>query len=81
MSKQLDKARAAAKKKNYEYAFELYALHLKLKPDDVEARLELRKSERLHKKLSGGGGWGAAVRQCPRARIPGDRPCGGDPRL
>ena len=56
MSKQLDKARAAVKKKNFEYAAELYNLHLKANPGDLEARRELRASERANKKLNGGGG-------------------------
>lgn len=55
MSKQLDKARAAVKKKNFEYAAELYNLHLKVNPDDLDARKELRVSERAHKKINGGG--------------------------
>lgn len=56
MSKQLDKARAAVKKKNFEYAAELYNLHLKGTPGDLDARKELRAAERAHKKLNGGGG-------------------------
>lgn len=55
MSKQLDKARAAVKKKNFEYAAELYNLHLKGNPGDLDARKELRAAERAHKKLNGGG--------------------------
>lgn len=55
--KQLDKARAAVKKKNYEYAAELYLLHLKATPGDIEARAELRAAQRAQKKVSGGGGW------------------------
>ncbi|MGE0707555.1 MAG: tetratricopeptide repeat protein [Planctomycetota bacterium] len=56
MSKQLDKAREAVKKKNFEYATELYNLHLKANPADLEARRELRAAARAHKKLNGGGG-------------------------
>ncbi|MBL4844652.1 MAG: tetratricopeptide repeat protein [Planctomycetes bacterium] len=55
MSKQLDKARAAVKKKNFEYAAELYNLHLKITPGDLDARRELRAASRAHKKLNGGG--------------------------
>ena len=55
-TKQLDKARAAVKKKNYEYAAELFVLHLKMHPDDIDARKECRTAERLKKKVSGGGG-------------------------
>lgn len=61
-SKQLDKARAAVKKKNYEYAAELYNLHLKANPTDVDARRELRTAERQHKKLNGGTGFMAKAR-------------------
>jgi tetratricopeptide (TPR) repeat protein len=56
-TKQLDKARAAVKKKNFEYAAELYVLHLKMNPGDVDARKECRSAERARKKLSGGGGF------------------------
>ncbi len=55
-SKLLDKARAAVKKKNFEYAAELFGQYLKATPGDVEARQELRAAERAQKKLSGGGG-------------------------
>jgi tetratricopeptide (TPR) repeat protein len=61
-SKQLDKARAAVKKKNYEYAAELYNLHLKMNPGDVDARKECRTAERAMKKLSGGGGFMAKAK-------------------
>jgi tetratricopeptide (TPR) repeat protein len=55
LSKQLDRARQAVKKKNFEYAAELYNLHLKAVPGDLPARRELRAAERAHKKLNGGG--------------------------
>src|SRR4051812_35493914 len=54
-SKQLDKARDAVKKKNYEYAVHLYIAHLTTSPSDVGARKELRDAERAWKKLSGSG--------------------------
>ena len=60
--KQLEKARAAASKKNFEYAIELYLLHLKATPDDVGARNELRVAERQQKKMAGGGGFMAKAR-------------------
>lgn len=56
MSKQLTKARAAVKKKNFEYAAELYTLHLKVQPGDLDARKELRAAARANKKLNGGSG-------------------------
>ena len=62
LSKQLDKARAAVKKKNFEYAAELYNLHLKVTPGDVEARKELRAASRAHKKLNGSTGFMAKAR-------------------
>lgn len=62
MSKQLDKARAAVKKKNFEYAAELYNLHLKAQPGDLDARKELRAAERANKKLNGGTGFMAKAR-------------------
>ncbi|MBI3722561.1 hypothetical protein HY251_01190 [bacterium] len=45
-SKLVERGREAAKKKNYDYAVELYIEHLKVKPGDVEARKELRMVER-----------------------------------
>lgn len=54
-NKLVDKARAAVKKKNFEYAAELFVQYLKAHPDDVDVRLELRVAERAQKKLSGGG--------------------------
>src|SRR5207237_148938 len=45
-SKLVERAREAAKKKNYDYAVELFLEHLKVAPGDVEARKELRKVER-----------------------------------
>ncbi|RMG07754.1 MAG: hypothetical protein D6731_23070 [Planctomycetota bacterium] len=61
-SKHLEKARAAVKKKNFEYAAELYLLHLKMHPGDVEARRECRSAERAMKKLKGSGGFMAKAR-------------------
>lgn len=62
MSKQLDKARAAVKKKNFEYAAELYNLYLKVSPGDLDARKELRAASRAHKKLNGSTGFMAKAR-------------------
>lgn len=45
-SKLVERAREAAKKKNYDYAVELFLEHLKVAPGDVDARRELRKVER-----------------------------------
>lgn len=45
MSKLLDKARAAVKKKNYDYALELFSQHLSAYPSEVDVRRELRDAE------------------------------------
>ena len=51
-SKMVEKAREAAKKKNFDYAVTLYLEHLKVTPGDVEARKELRATARERFKLS-----------------------------
>jgi tetratricopeptide (TPR) repeat protein len=51
-SKLVDRAREAAKKKNYDYAVELFLEHLKVTPGDVEARKELRFVERERFKVN-----------------------------
>ena len=51
-SKMVEKAREAAKKKNYDYAVELYLEQLKVTPGDIEARKELRSVERERMKLN-----------------------------
>lgn len=48
----VDKAREAAKKKNYDYAVEMYNEHLKLTPGDVDSRKELRLVERERFRLN-----------------------------
>ena len=50
--KMVVRAREAAKKKNYDYAVELYLEHLKLKPSNIEARKELRAVERERHKVN-----------------------------
>ena len=45
-SKMAERAREAAKKKNYDYAVELFIEHLKVSPADIDARRELRAVER-----------------------------------
>src|SRR5947209_6593484 len=50
-SKLVERAREAAKKKNYDYAVELYIEHLKVKPGDVESRKERRSFERIIKAI------------------------------
>ena len=45
MSKLLEKARAAVKKKNYDYALELFTQHLSAYPNEVDVRRELRDAE------------------------------------
>lgn len=61
-NKQLDKARDAVKKKNYEYAVTLFVEYLKAQPSDVAARKELREAERAWKRMSGGGGFMANMK-------------------
>jgi tetratricopeptide (TPR) repeat protein len=51
-SKLVERARDAMKKKNYDYAVELYLEHLKVTPADVDARRELRACERERYKLN-----------------------------
>lgn len=51
-SKLVEKAREAARKKNYDYAVTLYLEHLKVQPGDVEARKELRVTARERHKMS-----------------------------
>ncbi|HZU97835.1 MAG TPA: tetratricopeptide repeat protein, partial [Planctomycetota bacterium] len=51
-SKLVERAREAAKKKNYDYAIELYLEHLKVTPADVDARRELRLVERERFKVN-----------------------------
>jgi tetratricopeptide (TPR) repeat protein len=51
-SKMVEKAREAAKKKNYDYAVELFIEHLKITPADIDARKELRAVERERHKLN-----------------------------
>jgi tetratricopeptide (TPR) repeat protein len=57
MSKLLEKAEAAYKKKNFDYAIELWLQHLKLKPDDLDCRKLLRKCSRERTALNSGGGF------------------------
>lgn len=57
MSQLLEKAEKAYSKKNYDYAIELWSQHLKLKPDDLEARKKMRQCMREGANLKGGGGW------------------------
>lgn len=54
MSQLLEKAEKAYSKKNYKYAIELWSQHLKLKPDDLEARKKMRQC--MREGSSGGGG-------------------------
>lgn len=51
-SKLVERAREAAKKKNYDYAVELFLEHLKVTPADVDARRELRMVERERHKVN-----------------------------
>jgi len=51
-SKLVERAREAVKKKNYDYAVELFLEHLKVTPADVEARKELRAVERERHKVN-----------------------------
>jgi tetratricopeptide (TPR) repeat protein len=51
-SKLVERAREAFKKKNYDYAVELFLEHLKVTPGDVEARKELRQVERERFKVN-----------------------------
>lgn len=46
MSQLLEKAEKAYSKKNYDYAIELWSQHLKLKPDDLDARKKMRQCMR-----------------------------------
>lgn len=62
MDKNVEKARDCVKKKNFEYAVHLYLTYLTAHPDDVEIRKELRASERMGKKLGGGGGLFASAK-------------------
>lgn len=61
MSGFLDKANKAYAKKNYAYAIEMWTSHLKLKPNDLEARQKLRQAMRENKP-AGGGGWFSKVK-------------------
>lgn len=59
-SKMVERAREAAKKKNFDYAIELYLEHLKVAPGDLDARKELRAVERERFKLNPPGMLGRA---------------------
>ncbi len=73
MSKILDRAREAVRKKNYDYAVELFLQHLGAYPNDVDVRRELRGCEVRRWKDSGGTsapassaavakGWGSLIK-------------------
>ncbi len=51
-SKMVERAREASKKKNFDYAIELYIEHLKVTPGDIDSRKELRAVERERFKLN-----------------------------
>lgn len=53
VSKQLEKARQAAERRNYDYAIELYMHACKMDPDNVPARRELRAVENRMAKEKG----------------------------
>lgn len=50
----LQRGRRELRSRNYEYGVQLYLIHLKVQPDDLAARRELRRAQRAHRRRMGG---------------------------